>query len=58
MVGLARVGNVGVEPCQCVVPDVVVVMRDVGSSGGVVTVPQDTLQVVRLQIELLPPLAG
>ena len=58
MVGLAGIVYVGVEPCQSVVPDVVVVMRDIGSSGGVITIPQDTLQVVRLQIELLAPLAG
>ena len=58
MVGLAGVGYVGVEPCQSVIPDVVVIMRDIWSSGGVVTIPQDTLQVVRLQIELLAPLTG
>ena len=57
MVILAGVAYIGVESDNIAIPVVIVVMGVIGSSGGVITVPQYTLQVIRFLIELLAPLA-
>ena len=56
MVILAGVAYVSVESHNIAIPVVIVVVGDIGSSGGVITIPQDTLQVIRFPIELLAPL--
>ena len=56
MVRLAGVAYISVESHNIAIPVVIVVVGDIGISGGVITVPQDTLQVVRSPIELLAPL--
>ena len=57
MIILAGVAYISVESDNIAIPVVIVVVGDIGSSGGVITIPQDTLKVIRFHIELLAPLA-
>ena len=57
MIVVAGVGEIVVDGHHCSVPYKVVVMRRVGSTGGIVTVGEDTLQVTWQVLQLLVPVA-